>query len=33
MGGGGIKVIKNKLKNGWKSGKRALPSHMYHRTS
>jgi hypothetical protein len=29
MGGGGVKVIKNKLKNGWKSGKRALPSHMY----
>jgi hypothetical protein len=29
MGGGGVKVIKNKLKSGWKSGKRALPSHMY----
>jgi len=30
LGDRGEKEIKKKLKNSWKSGKRALSSHMYN---
>jgi hypothetical protein len=29
LGERGVKINKKKLKNSWKSGKRALPLHMY----
>jgi hypothetical protein len=30
LGKGGVKLIKKKLKNSWKSNKKALPLHMYY---
>jgi hypothetical protein len=30
LGKGGVKEIKKKLKNSWKSNKKALPLHMYY---